>query len=176
MEEDTGGISRRTFLGRSIAAIGALIAAVVGGAGFGYFISPVLRGEGQDEWIDVGAASSFPPGVPTQVEFTHRQREAWVTTERKNSAWILTMDGKNFTVYDPHCTHLGCPYRWNSQTHEFECPCHGGVFSVTGKVLAGPPPRPLDHYPVKVADGRILVQVSALRAAALKAKDSKAQA
>ena len=164
MEKKPDGITRRTFLGRSIAVMGAAMAATLGGLGFGYFISPALRGEGDDNWEDIGAAAGFPVGVPTQVEFTHRRREAWVTTEQKNSAWILTLDGKSFTAYDPHCTHLGCPYRWSETAHEFKCPCHGGVFSIDGRVLGGPPPRSLDRYPVRVANGRVMIQIRAIKA------------
>ena len=33
------------------------------------------------------------------------------------------------------------------------CPCHNGVFDPQGRVLGGPPPRPLDRYEYKVENG-----------------------
>ncbi|NIS60099.1 MAG: Rieske 2Fe-2S domain-containing protein [Proteobacteria bacterium] len=48
------------------------------------------------------------------------------------------------------CTHLRCIVRWNQQKKVFECPCHGAEFNAFGEVLAGPPPRPLDIYPIKI--------------------------
>ena len=38
--------------------------------------------------------------------------------------------------------HLGCQVHWDAKGKKFRCPCHGGVYDVTGKVLEGPPPRP----------------------------------
>jgi len=51
------------------------------------------------------------------------------------------------------CTHLGCIVHWDKTTQHFACPCHGGVYDRTGNVISGPPPRPLDHYEVKVENG-----------------------
>lgn len=165
-EEKSADIDRRAFLGWAIALMGGAVAATLGGLGLGYFISPALRRQSEDQWVDVGAPDDFPLGVPTLVDFTHRRRDAWVTTEEKSSAWILTIDGKNFVAYDPHCTHLGCPYRWNQTAHDFQCPCHGGVFDINGNVVAGPPPRPLDRYPVQAMNGRLMLQVRPVTAKA----------
>ncbi|WP_455389410.1 QcrA and Rieske domain-containing protein, partial [Petrachloros mirabilis] len=37
------------------------------------------------------------------------------------------------------------------------CPCHGSVYDVDGKVLAGPAPRSLDVLPSKVEQGKLFV-------------------
>jgi menaquinol-cytochrome c reductase iron-sulfur subunit len=39
------------------------------------------------------------------------------------------------------------------------CPCHGGVYYKDGSVAAGPPPRPLERYPVRVQDGQVEILV-----------------
>jgi Rieske Fe-S protein len=42
------------------------------------------------------------------------------------------------------CPHLGCAVLWKKESGRLECPCHDGAFDVrSGRVLAGPPPRPL---------------------------------
>ena len=92
-----------------------------------------------------------------KVEFTVRKRDAWTTVERRASAWVLTADRRQFIVYDPKCTHLGCPYRWDPGRKHLLCPCHNAVFDVDGRIVSGPPPRPLDRYPVKVVGRRLLV-------------------
>ena len=40
-------------------------------------------------------------------------------------------------------------------SHTFICPCHASVFSVDGKVLSGPAPRPLDRYMTKIDAGKL---------------------
>ncbi|MBI4368807.1 MAG: ubiquinol-cytochrome c reductase iron-sulfur subunit [Elusimicrobia bacterium] len=160
MEKETGQdalkVSRRSFLGWAAGLMGAAIAAILGGSGFGYFISPAFK-KREEDWVNLGRVDQIRLGVPTKAEFTVRKRDAWMTTERRSSAWILTSNGKDFTVFDPKCTHLGCPYRWDEATKKFLCPCHAAVFDVDGSVVKGPPPRPLDRYPVKVSSGRILI-------------------
>lgn len=42
----------------------------------------------------------------------------------------------------------------------FSDPCHGASFALDGTHLGGPSPRDLDQYPVKVAAGRIVVDMS----------------
>jgi menaquinol-cytochrome c reductase iron-sulfur subunit len=53
---------------------------------------------------------------------------------------------------------LGCSYGFDATKGVFRCPCHEGVFEFkTGKVLAGPPPRPLDQLPTRIDDGQLYV-------------------
>ena len=119
-------------------------------------LSPAFRRKAP-QWVDVGSVDDVIPGAPVKVEFTVRKRDAWTTVERRASAWVLTADRRQFIVYDPKCTHLGCPYRWDPGRKQFLCPCHNAVFDVDGRIVSGPPPRPLDRYPVKVVGRRLLV-------------------
>jgi menaquinol-cytochrome c reductase iron-sulfur subunit len=145
-----------------IAGLGGAIGALLGGAGGGYFLSPLFR-KREESWIDIGRTADFFPGIPTKVEYIERRRDAWVTSEKRSSAWVLTSNGRDFIVFDPRCTHLGCPYRWNADKKLFLCPCHNAVFNVDGRVVSGPPPRPLDRYAVKVVGGRLSILPEATR-------------
>lgn len=149
-------LSRRSFLTWACAALGSLIALVLGGSGIAYFLTPAFRKQ-EEGWVDIGSVGDVPRGVPSKIEFVQRKRDAWVITVQRSSAWVLTSDGQNFIAFDPHCTHLGCPYRWDQSKKQFLCPCHTAVFNVDGQVVKGPPPRPLDRYPVKVVGGRLLI-------------------
>ena len=57
---------------------------------------------------------------------------------------LVRRDDGSFAAYAQACTHLGCPVVYEAEERRFHCPCHAGFFSVEdGRVLAGPPPRPL---------------------------------
>ena len=157
-------ISRRSFLKWVVAGLGSLMGVVLGGAGGSYFLSPLFRKK-EESWVDIGRAADFLPGTPTKVEYVERMRDAWITVEKRSSAWVLTPDGKDFVVFDPRCTHLGCPYRWSADQKRFLCPCHNAVFDVDGQVVSGPPPRPLDRYAVKVVGGRLSILPEAKKTA-----------
>ena len=149
-------LGRREFLGWCIALLGSLIAVVVGGTGTGYVLSALFQRR-QDEWVDLGPITAIPLKAPVKVDFVQRRRDAWITTERRSSTWIRTPNGKDFVAFDPRCTHLGCPYRWDDQQRQFLCPCHTAVFDLNGNVVSGPPPRPLDRYPCKVVADRLFI-------------------
>ena len=55
------------------------------------------------------------------------------------------------------CTHLGCTVFWQKDRQEFFCPCHNGRFDKNGVVLEGPPPAPLDLYPVELEGDNVFV-------------------
>jgi len=42
------------------------------------------------------------------------------------------------------------------------CPCHGGVYYKDGTVAGGPPPEPLDRYPVRIQDGEVQIETEAI--------------
>jgi Rieske Fe-S protein len=53
-------------------------------------------------------------------------------------------------AYSQKCTHLSCAVYCDAAARTLECPCHNGRFSLEeGRVLAGPPPRPLPRIVVE---------------------------
>jgi Rieske Fe-S protein len=75
-----------------------------------------------------------------------------------------TVDGQQLLLSQPTagevlcfsaiCTHQGCTVA--AAAKDFECPCHGSVFSETGAVLNGPAMVPLNKVPVKVSNGNVV--------------------
>lgn len=50
----------------------------------------------------------------------------------------------SLAAFSQKCTHLSCAVYYAAARDRFECPCHEGYFSPDdGRVLQGPPPRPL---------------------------------
>ena len=75
------------------------------------------------------------------------------------SAFLIIRTPKEIKAFSAICTHLGCIVFWNDQKRQIVCPCHAGFFDVEGRVISGPPPRPLSSYPVSVVDGKIFVKL-----------------
>ncbi len=149
----TQGLSRRNFFRYALALVGGLIGAGLGIPVVGYFTAPARAEPHQESWQILGAIDEFPLGAPQTVQFKHRIKDGWETKEVDRGVWVVRTGEKDFTVYNPKCTHLGCIVGWHSQHQTFYSPCHGGVFALDGRVLDGPPPRSLDTLEWKVESG-----------------------
>lgn len=149
---------RRTFLVRVIqgvhTTIGATLAFVLGGAA----LAPGLTRR-ERLWLSAGDLSALRDGEPRAVTLrVARQDGATEAVDRRVVFLVRSGDG-GVRALDSTCTHLGCRTRVNAEALQIECPCHGGVYDLEGRVVAGPPPRPLDELPTRVEGTRILVQV-----------------
>jgi len=152
---------RRRFLGRLSIALSAVAAAIVGIPVVGFILGPLIAPE-PDVWRAVGAADSFKPGETVSVSFLDPSPMAWAGVSAMTAAWLRRLGSGGFVAFAVNCSHLGCPVRWLSQANLFMCPCHGGVYYADGSVAAGPPPRGLFKYPVRVRDGQVEILASAV--------------
>jgi menaquinol-cytochrome c reductase iron-sulfur subunit len=111
----------------------------------------------QQTWDRVGDVNSLPIGQPVRMNFFSRVEDAYRHETTVHSVWVVKHSPDEVTVFSPICTHLGCYFKWDAGTEHFECPCHGSVFSIDGKVLGGPAPRSLDTLPAKIENGLLLI-------------------
>ncbi|HYM90821.1 MAG TPA: Rieske 2Fe-2S domain-containing protein [bacterium] len=151
-----GPEDRRAFFTRLFWGLAALLGALVGIPVLGAFLSPAFRRQERAQWIAIGPAGAFT-GTPGLAHHVHPSREGWVNVSAEMQVWVAKTPDGTFRIFDNHCTHLGCPYHWEATEQRFVCPCHNGVFDATGKVLGGPPPRPLDYYDSKVEAGTLFM-------------------
>lgn len=146
------GPGRRRFIKTGLGAMVAAIAGIIGVPLAGFFGLPALR-RSERRWLEVGPASGFEEGQIKKVLAKPLAAQVWPYETPSVALYVLNQGGEKFTLFHIHCTHVGCPVRWNLQAGRFFSPCHGGVFDKDGRVLAGPPPRPLDRYEHKVEKG-----------------------
>jgi len=145
-------MQRRTFLVRLTQFVSALIASM-----FALPVFTFIRGSSTDKtdaFYPIARLSDLQEEV-NRVSFTRFIRDGWMTRSVEDYVWIRKKADGSLMVFEPHCTHLGCAYAWNQSNQHFECPCHGGRFDENGNRIAGPPPRPLDRYEVKIVNGEI---------------------
>ena len=150
-------VGRRGFLGLVTWAIGGLISLGFAIPGLAYLVSPTLRKAEEEQWIPLGSTTKVELGTPTLFKANIQRQTGWIVNEEQIAAFLLTEDGREFIAMSNICTHLGCRVRWIADREQFLSPCHNGVFDKFGNVVSGPPPRPLDRYPVKLENGRIFI-------------------
>jgi menaquinol-cytochrome c reductase iron-sulfur subunit len=148
--------TRRTFYLTAINLLGALIGAAIAIPAAAYLL---IRPRSSDEggFSEIGDLGQFKIGKPQEVLYERKRVDGWRKVTEKASTWLVKTDPNTVVAFNPACTHLGCAYHWDNGADRFICPCHASAFSIDGKVLAGPAPRPLDRYVAKVQDGKILI-------------------
>lgn len=99
-----------------------------------------------------------PPDVP---EATTNQVEAGPTNDpdllekgfkivRFGAEPVILMrvaDG-DYRAYAATCTHLDCIVEYQRDNQVIWCNCHNGAYDLSGRQIAGPPPRPLERFQV----------------------------
>lgn len=154
-------VSRRKFMTGLIGVVAGIVSAVVALPAIGYVVSPGLKRAGGESWINLGPASAVTPGVPTPFKYSRVIQDGWVKATQSGTAYVVAADAENMTVFSDRCTHLSCRVTWVSDRDGFICPCHDGVFGIDGRVVAGPPPRPLDAFEHRIESGQIQIRLEA---------------
>lgn len=134
--------NRRKFIVMALSALGTMVAAIGAYPVFKY-LSPQSAG-----------------GEKGRVTITRDQvgvGQAHFFQYHGHPAVVLQSAPGVFVAFSAICTHLGCVIRWLPEKGEFLCPCHGGRFASDGKVLGGPPPKPLQTIPIALAGANLLI-------------------
>lgn len=69
----------------------------------------------------------------------------------EKGVFIVCTAQSSYIALSRVCTHAGCSVNFNSSAKNFNCPCHGGIYDINGKVVSGPPPAPLAQYQVTLS-------------------------
>jgi cytochrome b6-f complex iron-sulfur subunit len=74
-----------------------------------------------------------------------------------NQPGILIRTADGYKAFSATCTHLHCTVQFRADLQQIWCACHNGFYDLSGRNVAGPPPRPLEEYAVHVSNGDIVV-------------------
>jgi menaquinol-cytochrome c reductase iron-sulfur subunit len=111
-----------------------------------------------EQWIGLGDINKYPAGQTRLASFRNPFTRPWDGATGDIPCWVRHIDEGKFQVFAINCTHLGCPVRWFQESKLFMCPCHGGAYYEDGARAAGPPPRGLFEYSVKVENGQLFIK------------------
>ena len=65
---------------------------------------------------------------------------------------VIKLSETDIRAFSAVCTHLACIVEFQKAKQDIYCNCHGGVYDLHGRNIAGPPPRPLTPYQVHIVD------------------------
>jgi len=137
--------TRREFLTK-FGVFGAFLIGITAFARNLYlFFSPNKKGKKYHKYL-VGKVDDIPVGKAKEIMI------------QKKPVFVIHLED-GFKVFSGICTHLGCIVKWEENKNRFYCPCHKGIFDKTGKVIGGPPPKPLDEFTVEMDGNLVFVQV-----------------
>ena len=139
-----------------VAVIGAAFSALLG-----VFAVRPARGATTERWIRAGTLGDLTPNVPVPRVLSVPRADGWYRARARETVFLVWDGAKQVKVLSATCSHLGCQVLWDGKAKTFKCPCHGGVYDVSGHVLEGPPPRPLTTIDARVegTDETVLVRV-----------------
>jgi menaquinol-cytochrome c reductase iron-sulfur subunit len=155
----TNECNRREFFTKLSIILGSIATAMVGIPVIGSILAPIFK-KPDPVWRQVGHINNFNIGETVKVSYEDPSPLPWAGVTARSAAWLRRDDNEKFTAFSVNCAHLGCPVRWISGAKLFMCPCHGGVYYEDGSVAAGPPPRGLYTYPVRVNNGQVEILAS----------------
>jgi Rieske Fe-S protein len=156
-------VTRRRMMTGTAHAAGGIAAAAFILPSVGFALGPVFE-EVEQSWEPVGPPEDFPddtyvPKVITLVEGIGETGKSTVYIRAYNpNIDTEPRDQYNgWIALSTRCMHLGCPVRFVAASERFICPCHGGVYGITGEVTGGPPVRPLDRFYTRERNGQVEV-------------------
>lgn len=138
---------------RGIAILLVLAALVALLVVFGFFAWP-SGPAGPPALVTAGAVDDFQVGQPVRLA--------------EHQFWLVRLDSGEFLALYEKDPHLGCtvPFRpefeFMGRKGWFRNPCHAETYDLTGRCFAGPCPRGLDRFPVRIANGKVIVDTQVL--------------
>lgn len=101
-----------------------------------------------------------PRGAPTPIvalsELAVGSTYLFRYPRQEDPAILLRLATDELRAFSQKCTHLGCVVYHEREHARLACPCHEGFFDEdSGRVLAGPPSRPLERIEVEVRDDTV---------------------
>ena len=109
------------------------------------YLIPPASGEPTTQSVVAAQASQVKPNSGMLFKFGSRP-----------GLLIRNPDGE-LQAFNAVCTHLDCTVQYKTDTSQIWCACHNGLYDLSGNVVSGPPPRPLERLVVNQRGEDIVV-------------------
>lgn len=142
--DDPGGCTRRRMVG-TILASGALATGGSVAYPIANFLLPPEEVESAEASVVAGKVEDFP------------RNSGKIFKMGSKPGLLVRLPNGEFRAFNAICTHLSCRVQYRSDTKLIWCACHNGSFDLTGKNVAGPPPRPLEQFQANIRGDEVVV-------------------
>ncbi len=109
------------------------------------FLTPPEVPEATSLSVSAGKASSLVANSARLVPFG------------AEPAIVVRLPGGELRAFTAVCTHLSCTVQYRDDLQQIWCACHNGRYDLSGRNVAGPPPRPLKPFDVNVQGDEIVI-------------------
>lgn len=147
-------IERREFLKTAALAAGATMLC---GVPLVSFVGAPAFEKSAGRWIDFGPIEELGRERIEMLPYEFMVKDGWQVLPQRGFVWARVEKTGTVTVLSSKCTHLACNVIWREEAGIFQCPCHSGRFDEQGRVIGGPPTRPLVRLDHQVDEGRLRV-------------------
>lgn len=155
-------MTRRRFLRLMTNLGGGAITLMLSIPAIGFLVSPLFQ-KRTYSWVRVGEIDTVPIGLPTPFTVSMPIGEGAPTPDVDRIVYVVKTERKELFAFSNTCTHMQCNVHWDPSLGQFLCPCHGGLYEMTGQNVGGPPPSPLPQWihrtHVDPASGRTVLEV-----------------
>lgn len=110
-----------------------------------FLIPPKGDSEPIAQAVLAGTLDEFPPNSGKIIRFGNEP------------VIVIRTPSGDVRAFSAICTHLACIVQYRADFQHIWCACHNGHYDLNGKNIAGPPPRPLPPFSVKIKESKIFV-------------------
>lgn len=71
---------------------------------------------------------------------------------------LIRVSETEWRAFSALCTHLDCTVQYQPDRRQIWCACHNGLYDLSGRVVSGPPPRPLESYAVRIRGEDLVIE------------------
>ena len=109
------------------------------------FMAPPLIAEATVNEVSAGKVQEFKVNAAKIVKFG------------STPALLVRLGDNEWRSFSGVCTHLNCTVQYQESSRQIWCACHNGFYDLNGKVVSGPPPRPLEEFTVRVRGDEVVL-------------------
>jgi len=109
------------------------------------FLNPPLITEAAVNEVSGGKVQDLKPNSGKIVRFGNKP------------ALLVRVSDTEGKAFSAVCTHLNGTVQYRDSTRQIWCACHNGTYDMSGRVVSGPPPNPLEEYAVNIRGDEVVI-------------------